>query len=94
MLQIRVTRLGEFSPIGSLIVLDRFFENYRISRKFFTTIFQGKNYELILIKLGFPLGDFSQTHHVTLMLLPLQEERNSNRTTVDRRPLGSFLREG
>jgi hypothetical protein len=33
----RVTRLGEFSPIGYLITFRQFFLNYRSSRHFWTT---------------------------------------------------------
>jgi hypothetical protein len=56
----RVTRLGEFSPIGRLFTLGSFVENYRRMLKFLATFFLSKRHVLILTKnaLGYILGDF------------------------------------
>jgi hypothetical protein len=56
--RIRVTRLGEFSPIGRSFYLGIFSKNYRISASFCATLFLGK----ILPKnwVGYILSDFFQ----------------------------------
>jgi hypothetical protein len=56
----RVTRLGEFSPIGRLFSLCRFLEKYKSSPKFLSTFIHGKSFILTLPKneLGYILGDF------------------------------------
>jgi hypothetical protein len=56
----RVTRLGDFSPIGWLFSLGSFLENYCCSPKFLTSFFNGQSYVLILTNngLGYILGDF------------------------------------
>jgi hypothetical protein len=53
----RVTRLGEFSPIGSLFSLGSYFENCPIC----TTFFHGEKNEFCLTKyeLAYFLGFFS-----------------------------------
>jgi hypothetical protein len=58
-LSARVTRLGEFPPIGQLL-LWAFFENYIITPNVWATLFRGKRYALILTTngLGYSLGDF------------------------------------
>jgi hypothetical protein len=56
----RVTRLGEFSPIGRLFSLGSSSKNCRSSQIFWATIFCGKNYLLALTTtgLGYILGYF------------------------------------
>jgi hypothetical protein len=44
----RVTRLGEFSPIGWLFTWGRLFENYSSSQNSLFIYFRGKIYVLIL----------------------------------------------
>jgi hypothetical protein len=65
----RVTRLGEFWPIGRLLNLVSFCKNYRNGSNHWATCFHGKSCVLIFIRNGFGyiLGDFSQTHLVTLL---------------------------
>jgi hypothetical protein len=46
----RVTRLGEFSPLGRLLLWAVFFENRRVSIHFFATVFHGKSFVLIFDK--------------------------------------------
>jgi hypothetical protein len=64
-----VTRLGEFSPKGRLFTLGNFFitEVAHIFVLLFPYV--GTRFVLILTKnvLGYILGDFSQTHLVTLL---------------------------
>jgi hypothetical protein len=66
----RVTRLDEFSPLGRIVTLEAFFENYRSSQNHWATVSRGKNYVIIMTKngLGYILADFfSQLHLVTLV---------------------------
>jgi hypothetical protein len=67
-----MARLGEFSPIGQLLTLGRFFENYRISTNYWATYFHGKSYVLILDKKtewATFWVIFSQTHLVNLLAI-------------------------
>jgi hypothetical protein len=67
-LESRVTRLGEFSPIGWLF--GQFLKIIPMtSPHFWATFFHGKGHALILTKngLGYILGDFLKTHSVTLL---------------------------
>jgi hypothetical protein len=41
---IRVTRLGEFSPIGWLLTLGSYLQNHRSTPNSCATFFQGKSY--------------------------------------------------
>jgi hypothetical protein len=65
----RVTRLGEFSPIGLLFTLGQFVKNYR-NRQNFGLFAQKKmcTYVVILRKNATFWALFSQTHLVTLPL--------------------------
>jgi hypothetical protein len=58
---IRVTRLGEFSPIGWLLTLTCFFLNDRSSPHFGLLVPHSTSYILILSKneFGYILGDFT-----------------------------------
>jgi hypothetical protein len=62
----------QIGPIFASKVIDyfgQFLENYKSSPTCWATFLQAKSYVLILIKdeLGFILGDFSETHLVTLV---------------------------
>jgi hypothetical protein len=61
---IRVTRLGEFSPGGWLFTLGSCCENYSSSTNNWDTFFGSEIY--VLSFKGYTLGDFSQSHLVTL----------------------------
>jgi hypothetical protein len=63
----RMTRLGEFPPIGRIVYFGKF-EIYIRHPNFWTTSFRGKRYVLTLTKigLGYVFEIFSQTHPVTL----------------------------
>jgi hypothetical protein len=66
-LQSRLTRLGEFKPIGWVLTLRGFFITE--VAQMFGLFFQGKSYVLICDKneLSYILGYFPQTHLVTLL---------------------------
>jgi hypothetical protein len=55
----RVTRLGEFSPIGQLFTLGSLLKNTKVAQ-FWATFSMEKSYVFILTKiaLGYTLGDF------------------------------------
>jgi hypothetical protein len=63
----RVTRLGEFLPIGHIC---QFGENYRSSANSWAAFFHNTSYVLILTKKwwGYILATFLQAHLVTLLL--------------------------
>jgi hypothetical protein len=50
-LRTRVTRLGEFSPLGRLFTLRNFVENYLSVTKCWATLFHGEGRALLLTKL-------------------------------------------
>jgi hypothetical protein len=63
----RVARLGEFSPMELLFTLGIVLKLQKLPN-FLGYFFQVKSYVLFLTKIGFcnDLGNFSQTHLVTL----------------------------
>jgi hypothetical protein len=65
----RVTRLGEFFPIGRLLSLDSFLKITEVAQSFVLLFSTEKSYVLILTKKGWAtfLPIFSQTHLVTLL---------------------------
>jgi hypothetical protein len=70
----RVTRLGEFSPLERLIILEFFLKNNKINWHFLATFFPRHklcaNFWQNTGWATFQVGYFSQTHLVTLSLTP------------------------
>jgi hypothetical protein len=64
-----VTRLGKFSPNGRLFCLGSFFCKLQKLAKFLCHFFQSIDYASVMTRngLGYILGDFLQTHVVTLL---------------------------
>jgi hypothetical protein len=73
----RVTRLGEFSPIGRLFNLGSF-ENFRSRAKFLGYFFLITRYVLILAKQGLDctLGDFFTNFFVVILSVHCLHESN------------------